>query len=172
MGTEGFDFIADLGAQMPMRTIGMLLGIPEEDQEAIRDRGGLELEDESMPTLTDYGSDEEAFAIFEDYLDHRVDNPSDDLMSELLHTEFEDHTGVVRTLTRQEVLGYVGLLGGRRTQRLRRQSLEAEGLASEVVDRIRGPIGLDIGASTPAEIAVSVLAEVVAARRGATTGGP
>ena len=34
VGTGGFDFIADLGAQMPMRTIGMLLGIPEQDQEA------------------------------------------------------------------------------------------------------------------------------------------
>ena len=42
----GFDFIADLGAQMPMRTIGYLLGIPEQDQEAIRDRldEGLRLE--------------------------------------------------------------------------------------------------------------------------------
>ena len=38
VGAGGFDFIADLGAQMPMRTIGMLLGIPEEDQEAIRDQ--------------------------------------------------------------------------------------------------------------------------------------
>ena len=38
VGTGGFDFIADLGAQMPMRTIGMLLGIPEQDQEAIRDQ--------------------------------------------------------------------------------------------------------------------------------------
>src|SRR5215216_3668748 len=38
VGTGGFDFIADIGAQMPMRTIGMLLGIPEEDQEAVRDR--------------------------------------------------------------------------------------------------------------------------------------
>ena len=37
VGAGGFDFIADLGAQMPMRTIGMLLGIPESDQEAIRD---------------------------------------------------------------------------------------------------------------------------------------
>ncbi len=37
VGAGRFDFIADLGAQMPMRTIGMLLGIPEEDQEAIRD---------------------------------------------------------------------------------------------------------------------------------------
>ena len=43
----GFDFIRDLGAQMPMRTIGMLLGIPEQDQEAIRDRidEGLRLEE-------------------------------------------------------------------------------------------------------------------------------
>src|SRR6478736_1970356 len=38
VGTGGFDFIADLGSQMPMRVIGMLLGIPDEDQEAIRDR--------------------------------------------------------------------------------------------------------------------------------------
>jgi cytochrome P450 len=43
VGTGGFDFIRDLGAQMPMRTIGMLLGIPEGDQEAIRDRGGMNL---------------------------------------------------------------------------------------------------------------------------------
>src|SRR4051794_22950707 len=47
VGAGGFDFIADLGAQMPMRTIGMLLGIPEQDQEAIRDRldAGLRIED-------------------------------------------------------------------------------------------------------------------------------
>jgi cytochrome P450 len=38
VGSGGFDFIEDLGAQMPMRTIGMLLGIPEQDQEAIRDQ--------------------------------------------------------------------------------------------------------------------------------------
>ena len=37
VGAGRFDFVADLGAQMPMRVIGMLLGIPEEDQEAIRD---------------------------------------------------------------------------------------------------------------------------------------
>ena len=38
IGADRFDFVADLGAQMPMRVIGMLLGIPEADQEAIRDR--------------------------------------------------------------------------------------------------------------------------------------
>ena len=49
----GFDFIADLGAQMPMRTIGMLLGIPEPDQEAIRDRidDGLRLTESGMPDV-------------------------------------------------------------------------------------------------------------------------
>src|SRR5437588_830839 len=47
----GFDFIADLGAQMPMRTIGFLLGIPEDDQEAIRDRldEGLRLHEDGTP---------------------------------------------------------------------------------------------------------------------------
>src|SRR4051794_36180786 len=47
VGAGGFDFIGDLGAQMPMRTIGMLLGIPEQDQEAIRDAidEGLRLEE-------------------------------------------------------------------------------------------------------------------------------
>src|SRR5262249_28006804 len=53
VGAGGFDFIADLGAQMPMRTIGMLLGVPEQDQEAIRDSidAGLRLEDGDMPEL-------------------------------------------------------------------------------------------------------------------------
>ena len=47
VGAGGFDFVRDLGAEMPMRTIGMLLGIPEQDQEAIRDRldEGLRLEE-------------------------------------------------------------------------------------------------------------------------------
>src|SRR5262249_53592648 len=53
IGAGGFDFVRDLGAQMPMRTIGMLLGIPEHDQEAIRDRidEGLRLADGTMPEV-------------------------------------------------------------------------------------------------------------------------
>ena len=57
--------------------------------------------------------------------------------------------------------GYVGLLGGRRTQRLRRESLQERGVAADLIDRIQGPIGLDIGAESPAEIALSILAQVV-----------
>jgi cytochrome P450 len=113
VGAGGFDFIGDLGAQMPMRTIGMLLGIPEEDQEALRDRldSGMRLKEGAPPdpndtlvTLSD--------AAFAEYIDWRADHPSDDLMTELLNAEFEDHTGVTRTLSREEILGYVGLLAG------------------------------------------------------------
>ena len=53
VGAGGFDFIADLGAEIPMRTIGMLLGIPEEDQQAIRAHidEGLRLEAGVMPDV-------------------------------------------------------------------------------------------------------------------------
>ena len=47
VGTGRFDFVADLGAQMPMRVIGMLLGIPEQDQEAIRDHVDASLRTEA-----------------------------------------------------------------------------------------------------------------------------
>jgi xanthine dehydrogenase accessory factor len=67
---------------------------------------------------------------------------------------------------------YVGMLGGRRTQRLRRQALAESGVPGGEVERIRGPIGLDIGASTPAEIAVAVLAEIVGTRRGRVPRAP
>jgi cytochrome P450 len=112
-GTGGFDFIRDLGAQMPMRTIGMLLGIPEEDQERIRDRldEGLRLDEGVMPDMDpEYGA--LGVSEFEDYIDWRAEHPSDDLMTDLLNAEFEDVNGVVRKLTRQEVLNYVGLLAG------------------------------------------------------------
>ena len=54
-GAGGFDFIADLGAQMPMRTIGMLFGIPEEDQVALRQHidASLRLEEGEMPDVAE-----------------------------------------------------------------------------------------------------------------------
>jgi cytochrome P450 len=112
VGAGGFDFIRDLGAQMPMRVIGMLLGIPEQDQEAIRDRADAELR--TTPGKPMKYSEEnfvtgEAFA---DYIDWRAEHPSDDLMTEMLHAEFEDETGTTRRLTREEVLTYVNVVAG------------------------------------------------------------
>ncbi len=115
VGAPGFDFIEDLGAQMPMRTIGMLLGIPEQDQEAIRDRidHGLRLTESTMPDFdTMFAAAETAGDGFEEYIEWRATHPSDDLMTELLQAEFEDEDGTVRRLSRQEVLGYVNLLAG------------------------------------------------------------
>ena len=122
VGTGGFDFITDLGAQMPMRTIGMLLGIPEQDQEAIRDSidEGLRLEDGSMPDADLFGADSQT-STFDEYIDWRADNPSDDLMTELLQAEFEDETGTTRRLSRSEVVNVVNLLaaaGNETTTRL------------------------------------------------------
>ena len=62
---------------------------------------------------------------------------------------------------------YVGCLGSTRTHAARRTRLGERGVAAAALDRLHGPIGLRIGARTPAEIAVSILAEIVAALRGA-----
>lgn len=59
---------------------------------------------------------------------------------------------------------YVGALGSRKTHAARRGRLAAAGLSAERIDRIHAPIGIDIGASSPEEIAVSIMAEIVAAR--------
>jgi cytochrome P450 len=116
LGSGGFDFVADLGSQMPMRVIGMLLGIPEEDQEAIRDGvdESLRLKEGEMPakpgadrSLPAFGQD--AFA---EYIAWRRKHPTDDLMTELLEATFEDDEGRERRLRDDELLGYIGLLAG------------------------------------------------------------
>ncbi len=115
VGTGGFDFIGDLGAQMPMRTIGMLLGIPESDQEAIRNRidEGLRLTEDSMPDFdAKFGDGIQPADGFAEYIEWRATHPSDDLMTNLLQAEFEDETGALRRLSRQELLSYVNLLAG------------------------------------------------------------
>jgi len=59
---------------------------------------------------------------------------------------------------------YVGALGSKTTQAKRRQRLLEDGMTEEHLNRLHGPIGLKIGAGTPEEIALSIMAEVVAAR--------
>ncbi|HEY4332690.1 MAG TPA: cytochrome P450 [Ilumatobacteraceae bacterium] len=111
VGSNGFDFVKDLGGHMPMRTIGMLLGIPESDQAAIRDsfdetfvegeHGAAAIDAEETASLGDR---------FGEYIDWRADHPSDDLMTDLINAEFVDELGVTRRLTRSEILCFVGLL--------------------------------------------------------------
>ena len=108
-GADRFDFVADIGALVPMWTIGMLFGIPEEDQEFIRDRGNANLRTEAgQPMKTKIPSGE----VFACYLDWRADHPSDDIMTDLLQAEFDDETGTRRRLTRQEILTYMNVVVG------------------------------------------------------------
>ncbi|MCI0399667.1 MAG: XdhC family protein [Chloroflexi bacterium] len=60
---------------------------------------------------------------------------------------------------------YVGALGSKKTHNRRRERLLAAGVAEEQVNRIHAPIGLEIGAQTPEEIALAIMAEITAARR-------
>jgi xanthine dehydrogenase accessory factor len=66
---------------------------------------------------------------------------------------------------------YVGALGSRKTHARRLERLAAAGVSQEELGRIRAPIGLSIGASSPAEIAVAVLAQVIEAFRTRGLGG-
>jgi xanthine dehydrogenase accessory factor len=65
---------------------------------------------------------------------------------------------------------YLGWLGSRRNQERRRGLLLEEGVAEEELERISGPAGLDLGAASPEETAVSILAEILAVRTGRTGG--
>jgi len=66
---------------------------------------------------------------------------------------------------------YVGMIGSRRRVRAAFHALLESGVTRDVLATIRAPIGLDVDAETPAEIAVAIAAELVAVRRGADTGG-
>jgi xanthine dehydrogenase accessory factor len=66
---------------------------------------------------------------------------------------------------------YIGALGSRRNQERRREVLRDEGVSDDELERINGPAGLDIGAESPAETALSMLAEALAVRAG-REGGP
>jgi xanthine dehydrogenase accessory factor len=65
---------------------------------------------------------------------------------------------------------YVGWIGSRRNQERRRRLLRDEGMTDDELDRISGPSGLDIGAGTPSETAISILAEILAVRAGRSGG--
>jgi cytochrome P450 len=113
VGSGGFDIVAELAAMMPMRVIGMLLGIPESDQISYRDKQDANLR--TKPGAPMKVSNADAIAdgrMFADYVEWRAHNPSDDLMTALLNVEFEDEHGVTRKLTRKEVLHYTQVVAG------------------------------------------------------------
>lgn len=115
VGAGGFDVVAVLGSQVPMRVIGMLLGIPEADQEGVRDHFQEQRADDDRDNENVLSG-----GIFADYVDWRVEHPSDDIMTHLLNAEFDDATGAKRRLSRDELLAYVNIVAaaGNETTRI------------------------------------------------------
>ena len=114
IGSGGFDFIADLGAMMPMRTIGYLLGIPEDHQASIRDRNSAfnDTAKRREPGEVSQKIFEETIVMFAEFIEWRADHRSDDLMTELLAAEIDEPDGTRRPLSRTEVLSYTAMIAG------------------------------------------------------------
>jgi cytochrome P450 len=112
VGGEDFDFVLDLGAELPMRAIGMLLGIPDADQPKVRDYAQRNIRNrpgQPLPVKKDRYFDS---SIYAEYVAWREQHPSDDLITELLRVEFEDVSGDVRGLTRDELLTFLVVIAG------------------------------------------------------------
>jgi cytochrome P450 len=112
VGSDGFDIITELASMLPMRVIGMLLGIPEQDQVAVRNKTDRDLRTRPGQPMVIVEEEVVTGEMFADYIEWRAQHPSDDLMTVLLNAEFEDETGETRSLTRQEVLTYSSVLAG------------------------------------------------------------
>ncbi|MBH0776645.1 cytochrome P450 [Nocardia bovistercoris] len=114
IGSGGFDVVADLGAWMPMRTIGALLGIPEQDQATIRDSTdkALAVRDGARRERTGKAYVPPHLGMIADYVDWRAENPSDDLMSDLINAEVVEPDGTRRRLDRGEILTYINTIMG------------------------------------------------------------
>ena len=107
---DRFDWMVDLGAEMPMRVIGMLVDIPDSDQRNVRAVAKRTLRNkpgEPLPVSKDNYFNGN---MFRDYVEWRQKNPSDDLITELLNAEFEDVSGAVRRLTTEELLVFLGVI--------------------------------------------------------------
>ncbi|MDN4519500.1 cytochrome P450 [Mycolicibacterium austroafricanum] len=116
VGGDRFDFTLDLGAEMPMRVIGMLVGMPDSLQRSVRSIAGRRLRNkpgEPLPV-----SKENYFNgnMFRDYVSWRAQNPSDDLVTELLNVEFDDVDGVRRKLSTEELLVFLGVVANAGTE--------------------------------------------------------
>ena len=120
IGGDRFDFVKDLGSVMPLRVVGMLFGIPEHFQDLLQEDGDRRIRTERGGQLDNPDGMPDG-QVFAEFIDWRVDHPADDLTTELLEAEFEDETGTLRRLHREELLMFmnvVNVAGAETTTRL------------------------------------------------------
>jgi len=115
VGAGGFDYVADFGAKLPMMVIGAMLGVPEEDRDAVRRWTDDMLH--RAPGETDASEriqevHRELWGYFMRYIAERRAEPRDDMMTDLLEAELAREDGTTRRLDDGEVLAFIGLLSG------------------------------------------------------------
>ena len=111
MCRDSFDFVTEFAEFVPMRVFGMLLGIPEEDQQRV-----FEHVEQGMNTkpgeANHYDNGFPTGDFYAEWVDERAAKPQDDIITRLITTEFQDEEGVRRTLTRAESLMYLSIIAG------------------------------------------------------------
>ena len=115
VGSRGFDSVADFGAKLPMMVIGAMLGVPEEDRDAIRVWTDEMLHREPGETdVSDRIADVHThlWGYFGRYVQERRRRPQDDMMTDLIEAEIIDTNGAVRRLDDSELITFIGLLSG------------------------------------------------------------
>ena len=110
-GAKRFDFMRDLAMEIPIKVIGMLLGLPRSDQAELHAIFHQTMHaDTADPDKPAFGGIIECAGWFNQYLDWRAEHPTDDVMSQILNIEFEDETGTKRRLRREELVTYLTLI--------------------------------------------------------------
>ena len=113
---DRFDFTLDLGAELPMRVVGILVGIPDSLQRTVRSVAGRRLRNKPGEPLPVNKDNYFNGNMFREYVEWREQNPSDDLVTELLHAEFKDVSGAVRRLSTDELLVFLGVIANAGTE--------------------------------------------------------
>ena len=126
------------------------------------DPGGRPDPETAVPDAADAVPDELVIGTVDDLLAGRTLDPE---VSVVLVTRNVDVDSAALPALLATDAGYVGVMGSERRWATTRARLEAEGTDPEALDRVHAPIGIEVGAETPEEIALSIMAEVVAHRR-------
>jgi cytochrome P450 len=109
-GAERFDFMHDLAMQIPIKVIGMLVGLPRSDQAELQTIFHKNMHAETAQPDSALEGILETAVWFNQYLDWRAEHPTDDVMTQLLNVDLVDETGTHRRLRRDEIVTYLTLI--------------------------------------------------------------